>query len=69
MSGATDRPDGLAPGTWRMTARWHGQRLFGEPDFQEFELLREERRELPLPEGAIQGQDADTLLRAGERKR
>ncbi len=67
---AVDEPlpiGGLPPGTWRVAARWHGEDLYGDPGFREVEVLVEERLELALPEGAIRGQDEDTLERAGRR--
>ncbi len=59
--------DNLAPGTWRVSARWHGSDLIGEPGFREVEIATEATLELALPEGAIRGQDEDTLLRAGRQ--
>lgn len=56
---------GLATGKWRVSARWNGQVLFPGEGRQEFELGDELRLEIPVPEGAIHGQDEDTLLRAG----
>ncbi len=64
---AADAPlelEGLAPGTWRLRASWNGRSLLRGGQM-EFELSGEESIDLPLPEGAITGQDADTLLRAG----
>lgn len=64
---AADAPlelEGLAPGTWRLRASWNGRSLLRGGQM-EFELSGEESIDLPLPEGAILGQDADTLLRAG----
>lgn len=54
---------GLAAGTWRVRASWNGKPLLGEG--QEFELDSDHLHTIPLPEGAIVGQDEDTLLRAG----
>jgi hypothetical protein len=56
--------DGLAPGRWRLRARWNGELLIGGPGFEEFDLEGHERRTLDLPQGAILGQDSDTLERA-----
>jgi hypothetical protein len=64
---AVGRPleiEGLAPGRWRLRARWNGELLIGGAGFEEFELDSSERRELILPQGAILGQDPDTLERA-----
>jgi hypothetical protein len=55
---------GLAAGTWRIKATWNGKTLLA-PEGQEFELDGDLTRTVPLPEGAIAGQDQDTLLRAG----
>jgi hypothetical protein len=54
---------GLAAGTWRIRASWNGQPLLG--DGQDFELDGDHTHVIPLPQGAIEGQDEDTLLRAG----
>lgn len=54
---------GLAAGTWRVRASWNGKPLLG--DGQEFELDSDHLHTIPLPEGALVGQDEDTLLRAG----
>lgn len=56
--------DGLAPGRWRLRARWNGESLIGGAGYEEFEVEGLERRELILPQGAILGQDRDTLERA-----
>lgn len=56
--------DGLAPGRWRLHARWNGEYLLGGSGSMEFELDGTERRSLTLPQGAILGQDRDTLERA-----
>ena len=56
--------DGLAPGRWRMRARWNGELLIGGTGELEFDLEGVERRMLVLPQGAILGQDRETLERA-----
>jgi hypothetical protein len=56
--------EGLAPGRWRLRARWNGELLIGGAGYEEFDLESSERRELILPQGAILGQDQDTLERA-----
>jgi hypothetical protein len=56
--------DGLAPGRWRLRARWNGELLIGGPGYEEFDLEGVERRALTLPQGAILGQDTETLERA-----
>ena len=55
---------GLATGTWRARATWNGRSLLRGGQ-EEFELLADRTLDIQLPEGAIAGQDADTLLRAG----
>jgi hypothetical protein len=59
--------DALAPGRWRVTARWNGELLFSGNGMRELDLEDEARLEVPLPTGAIEGQDEDTLRRAGRR--
>ncbi len=57
----------LAEGTWRMRVEWHGEFVFGPDGYDEFELgPGGEVRRVQLPQGAIDGQDEDTLLRAGK---
>lgn len=57
----------LAEGTWRMLVSWNGEPVFGRDGYDEFELgARGELRDVQLPQGAIDGQDEDTLLRAGK---
>jgi len=57
----------LAEGTWRLRASWNAEPVFGRNGFDEFELdAHGELRTVELPEGAIVGQDEDTLLRAGK---
>jgi hypothetical protein len=57
--------DGLAPGRWRVTARWNGELLFPGDGLREIDVEEETSLEVPLPPGAIEGQDEDTLLRSG----
>ena len=54
--------EGLAAGTWTLSARWNGQELASASE--PFELAGTTLRSVSLPEGAILGQDADTLSRA-----
>ncbi len=56
--------EGLATGTWRMRASWNGRPL-ARGGAEDFELSQDRTLDITLPEGAIVGQDADTLLRAG----
>ena len=58
---------GLAAGTWRVRAWWNGKPLLG-PEGDSFELDGDHTHSIALPEGAIAGQDEDTLLRAGRIK-
>ena len=55
---------GLATGTWRARATWNGRSILRGGQ-EEFELVQDRTLDIALPEGAIAGQDADTLLRAG----
>ena len=57
----------LAMGTWRVSGVWNGGPLFPAPGYRELEIDGEERLEVHLPDGAIYGQDAETVLRAGEQ--
>jgi hypothetical protein len=54
---------GLAPGTWKFSAKWNGETIF---DGMLVDVKEETTLSLTLPEGAIVGQDADTLRRAGK---
>jgi hypothetical protein len=54
---------GLAPGTWKFSARWNEESIF---DGMLIDLREETTLSLTLPEGAIVGQDADTRKRAGK---
>jgi hypothetical protein len=56
---------GIAAGTWRLKSGWNGQTLVGTKQGVELEIVKDTSFIVPLPEGAIRGQDADTLLRAG----
>jgi len=63
--------EGLAPGTWKLTATWNGENVpiegeGGAPGV--FKLEGETTQVVRLPRGAIVGQDEDTLLRRGLRK-
>lgn len=54
---------GLAPGTWKFSARWNGEAIF---DGMLIDLREETTLSLTLPEGAIVGQDLDTRKRSGK---
>ena len=54
---------GLAPGTWKFTAKWNGESIF---DGMLVDVKEETTLSLTLPEGAIVGQDADTQRRSGK---
>jgi hypothetical protein len=41
--------------------------VFATPDYREFEIDGEARLSVALPQGAIDGQDEDTRLRAGRQ--
>jgi hypothetical protein len=63
--------EGLAAGTWRLSAAWNGTPIplpseSGGADG--FKLEGETTQVIRLPQGAIDGQDEDTLLRAGRKK-
>ena len=59
--------EGLAEGTWRMRVSWHGEQVYGRDGYDEFDLgPGGELRKVQLPQGAIDGQDEDTLRRAGK---
>jgi hypothetical protein len=57
--------EGLARGTWRLTGTWNGKPLFPAPAPREFALEDSATQNVALPAGAIEGQDEDTLRRAG----
>ena len=62
--------DGRSSEVWRLTATWNGREIppsneSGGPSG--FKLEGETMQVIRLPEGAINGQDADTLLRAGRK--
>jgi hypothetical protein len=62
--------EGLAAGTWKLSATWHGQEIpmdakEGGPGV--FLLEQETTQVIRLPRGAIDGQDEDTLLRSGRK--
>ncbi len=54
---------GLAPGTWKFSAKWNGESIF---DGMLVDVKEETTLSLTLPEGAIVGQDADTWRRSGK---
>jgi hypothetical protein len=60
------RLSGLATGTWRLRATWNGRSLLAAP-FLDFDLTGDLTQSLETPAGAVQGQDADTRLRAGKQ--
>jgi len=51
----------VTEGTWTLEARWNGQRILAP---RTFELAGETRQVVELPEGAILGQDPETVRRA-----
>jgi hypothetical protein len=53
---------GLAPGTWKFSAKWNGESIF---DGMLVDVKEETTLSLTLPEGAIVGQDTDTRRRSG----
>ncbi len=55
---------GLSAGTWRVRASWNGEQILGA-EGESFELDGDHTHLIPTPDGAVQGQDEDTLLRAG----
>jgi hypothetical protein len=57
--------ENLDEGIWRLTATWNGEPLFSTPP--QFPVRGETTFRVPLPSGAIDGQDVDTLQRAGRR--
>ncbi len=57
--------EALAEGTWRLGAKWNGEAVIGAPGYREFELGGRTELSVHLPDGAILGQDDDTLLRTG----
>lgn len=58
------RIGGLPSGSWLVTVSWNGESIWKRVPV---EIDGEVTREIVLPEGAIAGQDADTLMRAGKR--
>ncbi|MEO6708455.1 MAG: carboxypeptidase regulatory-like domain-containing protein, partial [Planctomycetota bacterium] len=57
--------DGLAPGMWRLTASWNGKEIPVEGATSSgFKLEAETTQVIRLPQGAIDGQDPETLRRA-----
>jgi hypothetical protein len=56
---------GLPQGTWRLTATWNGSSVLGGSGSEELVLGEELDHRIRLPRGAIEGQDAETRLRAG----
>ena len=59
--------DELARGRWRVSARWNGEPLLPGDGLRELDLEDTGYLEIPLPAGAIEGQDEDTLVRSGRR--
>jgi hypothetical protein len=57
----------LATGTWRIRASWNGRSILSA-SYEEFDLTGDATRSIPLPAGAIVGQDNDTQLRANPTK-
>lgn len=63
--------EGLAAGTWRLSAAWNGNEIPASAESggsAGFKLEGERTQVIRLPQGAIDGQDADTLLRAGRKQ-
>jgi len=56
--------EALACGTWRLSGTWNGGELFPGPGYRELVVDGPTRTAVHLPDGAIYGQDAETLLRA-----
>jgi hypothetical protein len=54
----------LPSGSWLVTISWNGESIWKRVPV---EIDGEATREIVLPEGAIVGQDSDTLIRAGKR--
>jgi hypothetical protein len=57
----------LPLGTWRLSGVWNGGQLFPAPGYRELEVDGEERTQVHLPDGAIYGQDVETVQRAAEQ--
>lgn len=57
------RVDALPSGSWLVSVKWSGHVIMAQVPI---ELDGEVTREIELPEGAIAGQDADTVLRSGK---
>ena len=58
-------PIGALPsGSWLVSVTWNGESICKRVPV---EIDGEATREIVLPEGAIVGQDADTVLRSGKR--
>jgi len=55
---------GLQRGSWLVSVTWNGESIWKKVPV---EIDTEATREITLPEGAIAGQDADTVLRSGRR--
>lgn len=53
----------LPAGTWRIKVSWNGQPVLKNP--LEIKVQKETKTSIDLPSGAIQGQDEETLKRAG----
>ncbi|MCK6447916.1 MAG: carboxypeptidase-like regulatory domain-containing protein [Planctomycetes bacterium] len=56
--------ENLDEGVWRILATWNGEPLFGAPP--QVMVRGDATFRIPLPVGAIDGQDEDTLRRAGK---
>ena len=61
------RLEELGQGTWHLRGVWNGIDLFEGRGYREVRLEDRGRVVVQLPEGAIHGQDEETLRRAGER--
>ncbi len=58
------RVTGLPRGSWLVSVSWNGESIWKRVPV---EIEAEATRQIVLPEGAIVGQDADTVLRSGKR--
>ncbi|MBI5431457.1 MAG: carboxypeptidase regulatory-like domain-containing protein [Planctomycetes bacterium] len=56
--------ENLDEGIWRLVATWNGEALFPAPP--QFQVRGDSKFAVALPVGAIDGQDAETLKRAGK---
>ncbi len=57
--------ENLPEGIWRLSAKWNGDPLFATPP--QLQIRGAMSYPITLPKGAIEGQDEDTLQRAGRK--